>query len=998
MNIQDYIENDRYLYDEFSKVVASILKSALDEYPKTLGVQQIQHRSKSVKSLSKKLKDRGIYHSDNIENEIKDLAGCRVIFYQNDDLSTFLSSGIVADNFEVDWDNSKFHHPSSDAKTANEYYMANHFMISLKTERLALPDFSKFAGMRCEIQVQTLLNHAWAETVHDIIYKRSETGEFGVRLMASIDDRLKNIMTEYLRPAGYEFQKVKRDYNKLIKGKEIIDSDIRASIDTAENNNILYELLERYRDYVLPNYSDYGQYADEIYEIILSSILKSKDLDIVDIETPYGSFGGKSYKDILSISLEILSCIRYLDIERTQSLFIHISSMLANRSEEEAFIDHVERFAGYNYEVLTRNGLYVQESLIRNLSKMKYEELVLLSRYVVPVCKAILQPSFEKTEWTHDQVTIGAINLSGDETLDIVRQGAIEILKRLYITKDESIRAGIRDCFDVATRTPYMGNYSDELLNIILANSDEVVKIYIDDLPRQNYQEIQDCEVNIHFLYTRSVQVASDKGKPKHSKDIANKLMSTIDEFRIRANSNDEYKKFKVLVGFNSVLNDDWNSEQWDYEQEDQFRKHKITEFVASIDEKNYADWVKIIAICAKADSSDLAQFEYFHIFLRLLASEKPDLTLRFLNEHEAGIEKFLVSILLGIADSGRLDVVDSVISDYLKSGKKLWECARLFVLYPNANRARLTELFEIAKKQDDVDTMIQVLSAVIIKTPVDKNEISTLFIPIISELTSRGESNWVHQVWFRRESTKALELLDIDQSKNLLANLTRLRDIDYHAEQVLLPIAKNYPHEVIQFFGERLRIESQEEHENSYDAIPYEFHELVEPLSVIPEDLVDIVLSWYNFDSTLFQYRGGDLIAKIFPEFNNLLKAKLIDLIRSRGEEIVDFVTSILKNYKGEIFLHDVCKEIIANIPEESEYLTDVQIILEESGVLHGEFGFVELCERKKAEILPWLEDKNSKVKSFAGAYVRSLDRQRAAEQRRVEEEIEMRKHEYGE
>ncbi|MCH8981191.1 RelA/SpoT domain-containing protein, partial [candidate division KSB1 bacterium] len=214
MNIQDYIEDGRHLYEEFSKVVADILRTAIGNDYHPLGIQQIQHRSKSVESLSNKLKNRDIYHSDEIEAEIKDLAGCRVIFYHNGDLNAFLASPIIYDNFDVNWDQSKAHHPDTDAKVANDYYMANHFMISLTADRLKLPEFSKFTGLRCEIQIQTLLSHAWAETVHNITYKRPESKGFGARLMESIDERLKNIMTEYLRPAGYEFQKVKHDYSQ----------------------------------------------------------------------------------------------------------------------------------------------------------------------------------------------------------------------------------------------------------------------------------------------------------------------------------------------------------------------------------------------------------------------------------------------------------------------------------------------------------------------------------------------------------------------------------------------------------------------------------------------------------------------------------------------------------------------------------------------------------------------------------------------------------------
>jgi hypothetical protein len=46
-----------------------------------------------------------------LAEDIKDLAGCRLIFYSNSDVSRFQQSGIITDNFDVDWDRTKIHYP-----------------------------------------------------------------------------------------------------------------------------------------------------------------------------------------------------------------------------------------------------------------------------------------------------------------------------------------------------------------------------------------------------------------------------------------------------------------------------------------------------------------------------------------------------------------------------------------------------------------------------------------------------------------------------------------------------------------------------------------------------------------------------------------------------------------------------------------------------------------------------------------------------------------------
>ena len=80
--------------------------------------------------------------------------------------------------------------------------------MSFNKTRSALAEYAKFKGLRCEIQIQTILIHAWAETSHDITYKRFVGKGFGQRAMASIEARLNKIMDEYLLPAGHEFRKV----------------------------------------------------------------------------------------------------------------------------------------------------------------------------------------------------------------------------------------------------------------------------------------------------------------------------------------------------------------------------------------------------------------------------------------------------------------------------------------------------------------------------------------------------------------------------------------------------------------------------------------------------------------------------------------------------------------------------------------------------------------------------------------------------------------------
>ena len=245
MNYEEYREQGEAEYDSLSEVVRRILKSLINDPANGLRCQPIQNRAKALMSLKKKLEARGLLDAENIEEKIKDLAGCRMIFYTNTEVNKFLQSRLITDNFNVDWEKSKFHEPIDDEDSR---YVATHYTVRLNAETLAQEGMERFAGMLCEIQVQTILNHAWAETAHDIIYKSPSLAGYGTAEFRSIERRLNKVMTDYLQPAGYEFQKAQLDFENLLAGKSIYESGSLDQLQACEDNNQRHELLERFHD------------------------------------------------------------------------------------------------------------------------------------------------------------------------------------------------------------------------------------------------------------------------------------------------------------------------------------------------------------------------------------------------------------------------------------------------------------------------------------------------------------------------------------------------------------------------------------------------------------------------------------------------------------------------------------------------------------------------------------------------------------------------------
>src|ERR1700730_775824 len=104
MNFDGYEKKYQTLYGGFARTVRDILEKAINGEDGIPRPQSIQWRAKEASHLKPKLEARGLLDSLSIEDEIKDLAGVRLIFYTNTDADSFLNSRLIPVNFEVHWD------------------------------------------------------------------------------------------------------------------------------------------------------------------------------------------------------------------------------------------------------------------------------------------------------------------------------------------------------------------------------------------------------------------------------------------------------------------------------------------------------------------------------------------------------------------------------------------------------------------------------------------------------------------------------------------------------------------------------------------------------------------------------------------------------------------------------------------------------------------------------------------------------------------------------
>ncbi|HKM51562.1 MAG TPA: hypothetical protein VJZ75_10330 [Candidatus Bathyarchaeia archaeon] len=152
----------RSLYESLANKVESILREVLD------GRRIIYHSVASrAKSLSRYKEKASQERYTDPKTEIMDMAGVRVITYTQSDANHV--ADIVREVFETSPQHSI--DKTKELGIDRVGYRSIHFVATLGATRLRLPENSIFTGLCFEIQVRTILQHAWAEFEHDRNYK-----------------------------------------------------------------------------------------------------------------------------------------------------------------------------------------------------------------------------------------------------------------------------------------------------------------------------------------------------------------------------------------------------------------------------------------------------------------------------------------------------------------------------------------------------------------------------------------------------------------------------------------------------------------------------------------------------------------------------------------------------------------------------------------------------------------------------------------------------------
>lgn len=184
-------------YERLSNNIEQALIQFLSE--NKISSFDVEKRVKNEKSFLDKVK-RKLYERP--FEQMEDIAGVRVICYYNEDLKSI--DEIIKKQFIV----HSYSNKSQEMQDNQFGYASYHYVVQLKNEWLQAPNYRGLENLKVEIQVRTILMHAWAAISHKLLYKSNEDvpKEFKRklnRLSALIEladeqfDDIKNMKVEY---------------------------------------------------------------------------------------------------------------------------------------------------------------------------------------------------------------------------------------------------------------------------------------------------------------------------------------------------------------------------------------------------------------------------------------------------------------------------------------------------------------------------------------------------------------------------------------------------------------------------------------------------------------------------------------------------------------------------------------------------------------------------------------------------------------------------------
>lgn len=212
-------------YEQLASEVAYTLKRQL--VTSNIEVSAVTWRAKTLNSFLEKLERKK--YSDPL-NDISDFAGVRIVHLYVSDFQRI--EKVISKEFRVTEKVDKL----ADQGDDKFGYVATHFIVQLGSGSSGAR-YDDLKSLRCEIQVRTALQDAWAIISHHLMYKRES--DIPVQLRRKI-----NSLAGLLETADDQFERIRTEREEYVRQIEVASQNVPAFAEEPINADTVRVFLQ----------------------------------------------------------------------------------------------------------------------------------------------------------------------------------------------------------------------------------------------------------------------------------------------------------------------------------------------------------------------------------------------------------------------------------------------------------------------------------------------------------------------------------------------------------------------------------------------------------------------------------------------------------------------------------------------------------------------------------------------------------------------------------
>lgn len=875
----------RRTYERFTDFCHNEIETNIKE--RGIWYQVVQGRTKTEDSLTRKLQAETVKVKSIFE--IRDLSGIRVITYIDPELNKIQ---------ELLWWSRKIGRLKvlrMEGAYRDPGFFGKYVTLSLdESDSEGLPE--EFKGLKCELQLTTILQHSWAEVYHQSVRsQRDKLKDLSEEQLQALERKYEEMVKGPLREAADNLHFLYGQANKLKTGVDYKLEDPVSAIAQATNLNELLEGLKAVED-AIERFGGLIPSLSRALPILVSYKPLVSSLPNVPKIVSGMEFKGATKTYCLKELIKVTRLLGYTDVGVFLKFLLEVWQQEPElRSDCES---QLREFLEWNIRNLRYWGyaahLEIATQLDSLFAQATQDDLKFFLLAAEHLLKFQLAGAWE-SNLNQISVPMGCIRI--DEDLANIRQKALGWLRKIASeAKDTNLKLhALRSLFH-AVHSPSLPQGSiPEVNELVKHESDELIDSFVSQIPESSYSELlhlAEESRNLEYWYEKE-GLSSDKAKG----------------LRSRIESDERYIKFQELVG-TIPFTGDFNQHEKIKDERNIHAKKLGLKITAS----NWKEWKKLILeICSFQRELGTNHFDAFEELLKGMCEVSPELAMELVKDNIEILGRFASRILYELFERESAESTKPILLSCLREGTCVSDVAHGIFWSKKVNAEFVLEAISSIDLRSFPDS-IGILIENLLRRESLSSEAQEKILSTIEKLSEIENFSWFRL--FFKDHAKALNSFSSEQWRRLLLCLAHHPRLDYHVEELLLAAAEKDSVPVLDFLLERLKVgRNREDRDHFFEAHPRHMNRLASVLERDSEKVTKrLIEEFIGSDYIGRQFYAGALLAQLV----HLNSATLTDWLNSLADSKVssdhELLMEALAPFGNTVLAHPFYKRLIAN------------------------------------------------------------------------------------